>query len=382
MDFDRGELRCSICDATALTDIPSFHLLRRITSDCRAWPAGGRLAVCGACGAAQKPADARFLSDTEEIYRSYAIYHQGDGAEQSVFQATSGLSVSRSAQLIETFRRHMPLAARGRLLDMGCGNGSMLRAFGQLYPGWIKVGTEFDERHGDAVAAIPNTEPLYTGPLEDLPSPFDVITMIHVLEHMPDPVACLRTLRKAFSDDGLLLIEVPHHTENPFDLLIADHRTHFTAASLRYCLLRAGYEVIELSADWIPRELSAVARPAPIAGLPLPEDADAVRGRISEHLAWLQRAAESVKALGAVHSTGIFGTSIAGTWLAAQADADIAFFVDEDANRTGRLHLGKPVLAPEHVPQGSHVFVGLPTLWAKSICHRLTRPDVTFVPPS
>jgi len=267
-------------------------------------------------------------------------------------------------------------------LDIGCGNGATLRAFGDLHPEWIKVGTEFDDRHGAAIAEIPNTMPLHTGSLDDLPGPFDVIAMVHVLEHLPDPVACLATLRHAIAGNGVLLIEVPHHAANPFDLLIADHRTHFTATSLGACLMSAGYEVMALSTDWIPRELSVVARPATQAGSALPEDAANVRTRISEALSWLHRAADSVNALGATGGLGIFGTSIAGTWLASQANTRIDFFVDEDPHRTGRLHLGRPVLAPGDVPPGSRVFVGLPTDLARTICHRLARSGIMFVTPA
>lgn len=383
MNSASRDIRCSICGTIAIDDLPLFHHLHRITSDCRPWPPGGRLGVCRSCNAVQKPADSGFLADTEAIYRSYSIYHQGGGAEQSVFQSTSGLSASRSAQLLDRFHRRVPLLRSGRFLDIGCGNGATLRAFGDLRPDWIKCGTEFDARHAGAIAEIPNTLPLHTGPLDDLPSVFDVITMVHVLEHLPDPVAWLASLRHAIAANGVLLIEVPYHAANPFDLVIADHRTHFTAVSLEDCLHRAGYDVMMLSTDWIPRELSAVARPAnnevPSS---TPEDATAVRTRVSDALRWLRGAADSVNALGATGELGIFGTSIAGTWLASQAHTRIAFFVDEDSQRIGRVHLGRPVLAPQDVPQGSHVYVGLPTDLARAIGHRLARPGITFVTPT
>lgn len=298
-----------------------------------------------------------------------------------MFQATSGFSASRSAQLMERFHRCVALSRRGRFLDIGCGNGATLRAFGDLRPEWVKLGTEFDSRHGDAIAEIPNTMPLHTGPLNALPGRFDVVTMVHVLEHLPDPVACLTSLRSAIAHGGILLIEVPHHAENPFDLLIADHRTHFNAYSLEDCLRRAGYEVLSLATDWIPREMSVVARPAMGPVSILQEQVTDVRTRISDALSWLHRAAESVHTLGANGRLGVFGTSIAGTWLASQAADSVGYFVDEDPNRTGRLHLGKPVFAPRDLPPGSQVFVGLPTLLARSVCERLSRPGITFVPP-
>ena len=78
---------------------------------------------------------------------------------------------------------------------------------------------------------------------------------------------------------------------------------------------------------------------------------------------------------------GLFGTSIAGTWLASEAGERVGFFVDEDPARTGRMYLGRPVHAPADVPPGSRVFVGLPPAVAAGICTRLARSGVEFIPP-
>ena len=378
-----GETACSICGGGTLEEMADYRGLRRVTSDCRAWPAGGRLGVCRGCGAVQKPADDAFLADIDAIYTTYTIYHQGAGAEQAVFEQSSGLPASRSVRLLETFRDRAGLKPTGRMLDVGCGNGATIRAFGQVAPGWTKAGTEFDGKYRAEVESIPHTEPLHVGPVEAVPGAFDVITMIHVLEHIVDPVDVLATLRGKLAPGGLLLIEVPHHPANPFELLIADHRTHFTADSLVRALTAAGYEIVSVAEDWIPKELSVVARAARGA---LPEqslgDVAAARQRIAGSLAWLRGTAEELRRLGADGPVGLFGTSIAGTWLAAEAGDAVAFFVDEDPNRVGRSYLGKPVHAPADVPAGSRVFVGLPPAVAAGICTRLARPGVAFLPPA
>jgi len=378
-----GETACSICGGGTLEEMADYRGLRRVTSDCRAWPAGGRLGVCRGCGAVQKPADDAFLADIDAIYTTYTIYHQGAGAEQAVFEQSSGLPASRSVRLLETFRDRAGLKPTGRMLDVGCGNGATIRAFGQVAPGWTKAGTEFDGKYRAEVESIPHTEPLHVGPVEAVPGAFDVITMIHVLEHIVDPVDVLATLRGKLAPGGLLLIEVPHHPANPFELLIADHRTHFTADSLVRALTAAGYEIVSVAEDWIPKELSVVARAARGSLLaPSLGDVAAARQRIAGSLAWLRGTAEELRRLGADGPVGLFGTSIAGTWLAAEAGDAVAFFVDEDPNRVGRSYLGKPVHAPADVPAGSRVFVGLPPAVAAGICTRLARPGVAFLPPA
>jgi SAM-dependent methyltransferase len=93
------------------------------------------------------------------------------------------------------------------MLDVGCGNGATLRAFGQMAPGWTKAGTEFDEKYRTEIEAIPNTEPLHVGPVEFVPGAFDVITMVHVLEHIVEPVGVLETLRGKLASGGLFLVQ-------------------------------------------------------------------------------------------------------------------------------------------------------------------------------
>ena len=39
---------------------------------------------------------------------------------------------------------------------------------------------------------------------------FDVVTLFHVLEHLPDPIETLQTLRALLAPGGILIVEVPH----------------------------------------------------------------------------------------------------------------------------------------------------------------------------
>ena len=92
---------CRLCGMAALHELEGFRALARVTSDCKPWPAGGRLTVCTACGTVQKLPDAEWLAEIAAIYGAYTIYHQSDGAEQPIFSGEQGAPQPRSARLAD-----------------------------------------------------------------------------------------------------------------------------------------------------------------------------------------------------------------------------------------------------------------------------------------
>jgi SAM-dependent methyltransferase len=77
---------------------------------------------------------------------------------------------------------------------------------------------------------------------------FDVATLIHVLEHIVDPVPFLEEIKEVLSKEGLLYIEVPDASE--FDNLSkghnefsSDHVYFYDLTSLREITSRAGFEM-------------------------------------------------------------------------------------------------------------------------------------------
>ena len=356
---------CCVCGATALEEISAFSARRRVTSDCRPWAAGGRLAVCAACACVQKPADADLLRQLDAIYAGYAIYHQGGGAEQALFDP-QGQAAPRSFLLVEALCSRLALPPSGRLLDVGCGNGATLRAFSEARPGWSLVGTELDDRHRSRIESIRGVESLLTCAPKDAPGQFDLITMVHVLEHVPCPAALLADLRGKLSGTGLLVVEA-----------------HYSAATVARLLRRAGYAAT-VAEDWLPKEWTAVARAAAAAPFaPLPEVAPAsVRQSVESDLRWLARVVEAARHVAQRGNLGVFGTSIAAAWLFAELEGLVGFFVDEDPNRFGRSYLGRAVCHPSQVPAGSEVFLALPGSAASRIRRRLQQEGVVYhLPP-
>lgn len=98
----------------------------------------------------------------------------------------------------------------GRLLDVGCGSGNFLSSVREL--GWDVRGVEVDSRAA-ARARDGLGLDVFCGTLADAALPeasFDVVTMRHVLEHLPDPSGTLAEVYRVLRPAGQLMIEVPN----------------------------------------------------------------------------------------------------------------------------------------------------------------------------
>lgn len=69
---------------------------------------------------------------------------------------------------------------------------------------------------------------------------FDLITMFHVLEHLPDPKSMMQDLGSLLNDRGELVIEVPHADDALLTLYECEPFTHFTYWSCHLFLFTAG----------------------------------------------------------------------------------------------------------------------------------------------
>jgi SAM-dependent methyltransferase len=381
------DLVCRVCGARTLDEFAQFRRLPRVTSDCRPFPVGGRLAICGVCAAVQKPVDARWQEEAAAIYAAYDVYFQSDGIEQAVFDAATGAPRRRSAVLLDRLAASRPIAAEGRLLDVGCGNGALLSSFAGLRPGWRLYGHDLSEINHPALARIAGFEELYTCPADALPGGFDLVSLSHSLEHFTNPVEDLASLRSKLAADGCLFIEVPDAEATPFDLLIADHVSHFTADDMARVLARAGFDLLILARDWVVKELSVVAEGAP-ARVPRPPTTrpsappDAVRRRVEAQLAWLQGVIDGAREAAKKRPFGVFGSSVAAMWLFGEIGDAVEFFADEDPSRRGRRLFGRPILHPGEVPAGATVFVPLIPQVAQAVAARVAGRGIDFrMPP-
>jgi SAM-dependent methyltransferase len=153
-----------------------------------------------------------------------------------------------------------------RHLDIGCSMGILLKRFEeayQCYPAGIEPGeVHRDYARKEGLTVYASLEELE----RDETSRFDLVSMAHVLEHLPDPVGYLIHLRETLLEStGWLLLEVPNlYAHDSFE---PAHLVAYSAHTLQQALEKAGFEIVRLEKHGRPRSallplyITLLARP-------------------------------------------------------------------------------------------------------------------------
>jgi SAM-dependent methyltransferase len=184
--------------------------------------------LCKVCGLIYQAIQ---MQDLEAYYQSGDYRKTVTGGDKEVTEALLLEQTRRAEHLRETLSPY----AIGRALDIGCSTGALLEMLR-------------DDHFMDITGVDPNT---HLAKIEVHPSlatvegKFDLITMIHVFEHLPNPAKYLSDLRNMANKGCKLVIEVPdanrHHAS-----LWSSHITAYTKRTLRVMLSAIGWKVLSM----------------------------------------------------------------------------------------------------------------------------------------
>jgi SAM-dependent methyltransferase len=218
-----------------------------------------------------------------------ALYASGNYYDARSMGASSEAAwVGRAGEIVGSLPRRP-----STVLDFGAGEGHLvhaLRARGLRAEGVepFPAGREAArERYGLEL-------------LEALPADrrFDLVTLVHALEHVPEPVSTLTRLREVLEPQGLVFVEVPnaasvdmHRAVRRREILdLPVHLFHFSPETLVRVIERAGLQVIELrlsnpdALEWL------LARRQPPAAVTAPQPPSAAAAPVVHHPSVLRRA--------------------------------------------------------------------------------------------
>jgi len=207
-----------------------------------------RYAACGDCGTLRQVP----MPDSRTLTSFYPkTYHS--------FATTSALAKVRHSLRLRRLLRLLNKDA-GIVLDYGCGNGSFIR--------WASDRAKKISFWGYELADQPRTErrdgaTIVTGSVEHLMNelpPCDLVTMNHVIEHLPDPRLVLRALHQRMNDGAILEGQTP--AADSFERKVFGtrwsgfhaprHTVVFSRLGLTHLMAAASFKSVEVTGAFNP----------------------------------------------------------------------------------------------------------------------------------
>lgn len=235
---------------------------------------------CPACGAAER--EERGLKnglrvsacrDCGTLYAHHADEtSSGEEYDYDAYYHEANLSIPAfiSRRLDEIFRSFASYRRTNRLLDVGCGAGSLLEAARRA--GWNAEGTEVSKPAVEHVRA--EGFEVFHGELAEARYPeghFDVVTASEIIEHVPEPGAMLREIARILRPGGLFWATTPHGRGLSARLLGTrwstvsppEHLQLFSLGGVRRLLREAGFSRVHVTSHGCnPYELRQAFRRA------------------------------------------------------------------------------------------------------------------------
>lgn len=189
---------CWVCGSTQLHRVRESTLPSQVNSDTfritnSDYGQAAAIDRCAVCG---------FHQCTEMVN----VLHFYEEMEDPDYEATRKQRTVQERGVLERLSIKPPFGGR-RLLDVGAGSGILVEEARAM--GFDAVGVEPSRDLQDKASKL--GLPVYHGvlPHPELEGPFDVITIIDVIEHVPNPVEILQLAKQLLAPDGILVVITP-----------------------------------------------------------------------------------------------------------------------------------------------------------------------------
>jgi 2-polyprenyl-3-methyl-5-hydroxy-6-metoxy-1,4-benzoquinol methylase len=187
------------------------------------------------------------LEKLPSYYESVDYISHTDGNKslfEKMYQFVKGIALKNKLKFINS------QSTKGRILDIGAGVGDFLSVCKN--DGWQTVGIEPSDK---AKTIAKNKGVSFVEHLSELEDhSFDIITMWHVLEHVPDLENQIKELKRLIKPTGTILIAVPNF--NSFDANyygkywaafdVPIHLWHFSKTAIKKLFAKEKLELVNV----------------------------------------------------------------------------------------------------------------------------------------
>jgi SAM-dependent methyltransferase len=192
----KEDLKCWVCGNNDFTLFKPSDATGRLTSSHFAitnfdYGKTGELQQCNNCGFIQ-------CSDLDEVLNFY------EDLEDQEYENTRQERKLQEQRLIKILSNYN---SGGRLLDIGAGSGIMVEA--ALENGYRAMGIEPSRwlQQNAQKRNLPVIQGIF--PNNQTQGPFDVITLVDVIEHVTNPANLLNEINNALTENGILVLVTP-----------------------------------------------------------------------------------------------------------------------------------------------------------------------------
>jgi len=370
---DGMKYSCIVCHAEHVERVYQSKEEHCVASDCR--PLGFNFAIyqCQACGHYQKNIDDAYQQNVEEVYASYQAYQLTKGKEQLNFSAD--VPSSRCQMILNHCQELLPKS--GRMLDVGAGSGVMLAAMTALKGDWQLYAQDVSAHQADMLKKNYKLIDFYQGDLHYIEEQFDLITLVHVLEHVWQLDSLLSTLKSKLSSTGKIIFQVPNIDENEWDFAIYDHVSHFSKQTLAQLVLQY-FPFVYWPKNQIDKELTVVAS---LTAFPSSENKS--NETINSHKIFdpqkkcIEHFDNNVQHLlnikqQAINSVAVLGTGPSASYAGCILGEKVSCWLDEDKHKIGQLFCGYPVKPLSAITKNEFIVLPYPAVQSRRIKERLS----------
>ena len=192
----------------------------------------------------------------------------------------------------------------------------------------------------------------------------DVISLISVLEHLPDPREAIREIKKVLGSTGILYIEIPNSLKPEVSLtgfFNFEHIVHFTPATIYKLLKEEGFKKIkrDFSVDHVVRVIASSSNQDLFIGDSISIEDDGEESRLSilnyrkEEKLLVHKLRNRVKSLLedwklSGKKVAVYGAGLHSVELSSHIDlySFVDCYLDGDVHKQGKSFLGKKVYSP------------------------------------
>ena len=187
------------------------------------------------------------LEKLPSYYESVNYISHTDGNKslfEKMYQFVKSIALKNKLKLINS------VSQKGKILDIGAGVGDFLSV--AKNDGWQTTGIEPSEK---AKAIAISKGVLFVENLSQLQNnSFDVITMWHVLEHVPDLENQIAELKRLIKPNGTIIIAVPnfksfdakHYKEFWAAYDVPIHLWHFSKTAIQKLFAKQNLELVKV----------------------------------------------------------------------------------------------------------------------------------------